>query len=164
MERFDVYDRLGNPTGKVMVRGEAMPNGCYRMVAGVLCMHRDGTVLLMKRHPDKLTHPNLYEASASGSVLAGEDAEQAARRELWEETGIVCGELTQIYQAQDEKRLFRYYVTFVNCDKDAVRLQAEETVDYCWATRARLAQMLAQKPSPVILHAGVCSYLGLAEG
>lgn len=141
-----------------------MPEGCYRMVAGVLCMHRDGTVLLVKRHPDKPTHPNLFEASASGSVLAGEDAAQAARRELLEETGIRCGELTQLYQAQDKNRLFRYYVTFVDCKKDAVCLQPEETVDYLWATRAQLAEMLAQTPSPVILHAGVCRYLGLKEG
>lgn len=164
MERFDVYDSRGNRTGKTMVRGEPMPEGCYRMVAGVLCMHRDGSVLLVKRHPDKPTHPNLFEASASGSVLAGEDAEQAARRELLEETGIRCGELTQLYQAQDQKRLFRYYVTFVDCGKNTVRLQPEETVDYLWVSRAQLAEMLAQTPSPVILHAGVCRYLGLAEG
>jgi 8-oxo-dGTP pyrophosphatase MutT (NUDIX family) len=164
MERFDVYDRLGNPTGKVMVRGEPMPRGCYRMVAGVLCMHRDGTVLLVKRHPDKPTHPNLFEASASGSVLAGEDAAQAAQRELLEETGIRCGELTQLYQTRDKNCLFRYYVTFVDCGKSAVRLQPEETVDYLWATKAQLAELLVQTPSPVILHAGVRRYLGLAEG
>lgn len=161
MELFDVYDRDGNPTGQTMVRGEAMPEGCYRMVAGVLCMHTDGTVLLMKRHPDKPTHPNLYEASASGSVLAGETPEQAARRELLEETGIRCGALTPVYAERDATRLFRYYAAVVDQPKEAVTLQPGETVAYLWADRAQLAQLLAADPSPVILHEGVCRYLGL---
>lgn len=161
MEFFDVYDNTGKPTGQTMVRGDALPQGCYRMVAGVLCMHTDGTVLLMKRHPAKPTHPGLYEASASGSVLAGETAQQAARRELYEETGIRCGELTQIYQAQDENRLFRYYVAVVDCHKDSIVLQPGETVAYLWADRGELQKLLAMEPSPVILHRGVCDYLGL---
>lgn len=161
MELFDVYDHDGNPTGQTMVRGEPMPEGCYRMVAGVLCMHRDGTVLLMKRHPDKPTHPGLYEASASGSVLAGETAAQAAARELEEETGIVCPELTPIYEAMDDTRLFRYYAAVVDCCKQAVRLQPGETVGYLWADRQQLTAMLHRKPSPVILHRGVLEYLQL---
>lgn len=161
MELFDVYDRQGNPTGQTMVRGEAMPAGCYRMVAGVVCIHTDGTVLLMKRHPEKPTHPNLYEASASGSVLAGETPQQAARRELLEETGICCGELFKIYEAEDETRLFRYYAAEVDCDKESIVLQPGETVAYRWATLQELEQMLASAPSPVILHPGVLRYLGL---
>ncbi len=163
MELFDVYDRHGNPTGQVWERGETLPAGCYRMVAGVLCMHRDGTILLMKRHPEKPTHPGLYEASASGSVLAGENAMQAARRELMEETGITCGELTLMYEDRDATRLFRYYATQVDCCKEAVRLQPGETVDYCWVTRQQLAAMLHEQPSPVILHAGVAAYLQLSK-
>jgi 8-oxo-dGTP pyrophosphatase MutT (NUDIX family) len=161
MELFDVYDRQGNPTGQTMVRGEPMPAGCYRMVAGVVCIHTDGTVLLMKRHPEKPTHPNLYEASASGSVLAGETPQQAARRELLEETGIRCGELTQIYTAEDETCLFRYYAAVVDCDKESVVLQPGETVAYRWAALPELSQMLAAQPSPVVLHAGVIRFLGL---
>lgn len=161
MEHFDVYDRNGTPTGQIMVRGESMPAGCYRMVAGVLCMHTDGTVLLMKRHPDKPTHPGLYEASASGSVLAGETALQAARRELCEETGICASALELLYEARDATRLFRYYVTVVECDKASVVLQPEETVDYLWASLSQLRQMLVMEPCPVILHRGVCEYLGL---
>ena len=163
MELFDVYDRLGNPTGQTMVRGQVQPPGCYRMVAGVLCMHRDGTVLLVQRHPEKPTHPGLYEASASGSVLAGETPQQAARRELLEETGIACEDLQPMYRAEDATRLFYYYATVVDVPKAAVRLQPDETVNYLWADRAMLCALLAQNPSPVILHAGVRRYLGLPE-
>ena len=161
MELFDVYDRNGDPTGQTMVRGEPMPEGCYRMVAGVLCMHRDGTVLLMKRHPDKPTHPGLYEASASGSVLAGETAARAAIRELREETGLDCGAVSPLYEEADESRLYRGFLARVDCDKNSIRLQPGETVAFCWVTKAKLAELLMQDPSPVILHQGLLRYLGL---
>ena len=157
----DLYDEQGRMTGEVLERGQPIPAGRYRLVAGVLCVHRDGSILLVKRHPDKPTHPNLYEASASGSVQAGETAEAAAIRELWEETGIRCDAVTPLYQEQDECRLYRGFLAQVDCEKNCVRLQLEEAVDYCWATRAELAQMLRQVPSPVILHQGIIRYLGL---
>ena len=130
-------------------------------MAGVLCVHRDGIILLVKRHPDKPTHPNLYEASASGSVQAGETAEAAAVRELWEETGIHCDTVTPLYQEQDECRLYRGFLAQVDCEKQSVRLQPEEAVDYRWVSRQELEKMLYQTPSPVILHRGIIRYLGL---
>lgn len=161
MELCDLYDREGRPTGETVVRGQPIPVGRYRLVAGVLCVHRDGTILLVKRHPDKPTHPNLYEASASGSVQAGETAEAAAIRELWEETGIHCDTVTPLYQEQDECRLYRGFLAQVDCEKQSVHLQPEEAVDYRWVTRQELEKMLHQTPSPVILHRGIIRYLGL---
>lgn len=161
MEWCDLYDCQGNPTGEIIQRGEPIPQGRYRLVAGVLCMHRDGAILLVKRHPDKPTHPNLYEASASGSVLAGETAVAAAIRELREETGIACDTVTLLYEESDECRLYRGFLAQVDCDKASVRLQVEEAVDYRWVSRQELAQLNQQKPSPVILHQGIIRYLGL---
>ena len=161
MERCDLYDRLGNPTGETILRGAPVPQGRFRLVAGVLCIHRDGSVLLVKRHPDKLTHPNLYEASASGSVLAGETAEEAAIRELREETGILCEQVVPLYEEADESRLYKGFLARVDCDKSSVHLQPEETVDYRWVKREELAEMLHCQPSPVILHQGIIRYLEL---
>lgn len=161
MELCDLYDACGCPTGQTIVRGNPVPSGCYRLVTGILCMHQDGSVLIVKRHPNKRTHPNLYEASASGGVHAGETAEQAARRELAEETGIHCGQVLPLYEDRDAERLYRGFLTVVDCDKSGVRLQKEEAVDYRWATRQELAEMLRCRPSPVILHQGIIRFLGL---
>ena len=161
MEYCDLYDAEGKCTGEIIERGQSIPQGRYQLVAGVLCMQRDGSILLVKRHPDKPTHPNLYEASASGSVQAGETAEAAAIRELWEETGIHCDTVIPLYQEMGENRLYCGFLAQVDCDRTSVRLQVEEAVDYCWVTRERLAQMLHQTPSSVILHQGIIRYLGL---
>lgn len=42
----------------------------------------------MKRDSAKLSYPDYYEATAGGSALFGEIAEQAILREVREETGI----------------------------------------------------------------------------
>lgn len=161
MEWCDLYLRDGTPTGETIRRGDPIPQGRYRLVAGVLCEHRDGSILLVKRHLEKPTHPGLYEASASGSVLAGETAEAAAIRELREETGIGCDTVTLLYEERDEYRLYRGFLAQVDCDPASVRLQAEEAVDYRWVSRQELAQLYRQRPSPVILHQGILRYLGL---
>jgi len=161
VEWCDLYDACGRLTGKSIVRGTDVPAGCYRLITGILCMHRDGTILIVKRHPNKRTHPNLYEASASGGVHAGETAQQAARRELAEETGICCDHVQPLYEDADAERLYRGFLTVVDCDKSSVRLQAEEAVDYRWVTRQELAEMLHSQPSPVILHQGIIRYLGI---
>lgn len=161
MEYCDLYDRNGNPTGETIVRGEPVPAGCYRMIAGVLCVHVDGDILLMRRHPQKRTHPGLYEASASGSVMAGETAQEAAVRELQEETGIYCKQMMPLYEDAGDSRLFRCFLAQVDCAKDSVRLQTGETVDYRWVNRNELVCYLRQKPSPVILHKGIIDYLKL---
>lgn len=163
MEYCDLYDRDGQPTGQVIVRGDAIPERCYRMIAGVLCVHTDGSILLMKRHPSKRTHPGLFEASASGSVMAGETAQAAAVRELREETGIHCKQVQPLYQEAGDGRLYRGFLAQVDCDKQSVRLQPGETVDYRWVNRSELMDLLQRKPSPVIIHPAILDFLGLQQ-
>jgi len=42
MEIWDAYTREGKPTGKTLVRGEAISDGLYHMVCEVLVRHKDG--------------------------------------------------------------------------------------------------------------------------
>ncbi len=161
MERCDLYDANARPTGQTILRGEPVPKGYYRLIAGVLCMHRDGTVLLVQRHYDKPTHPGLFEASASGSVLAGETAAAAAKRELFEETGIVCEQLSPLYEERSETCIYQGFLAQVDHPKQSVRLQEGETIAFRWATKEELSQLLRMQPSPVILHRSIIRYLQL---
>ena len=97
MELWDAYLEDGSLAGRDLVRGQPVPKGLYHLVCCVLVRHADGTYLLMKRAAGKETWPGVYEASAGGSALKGETGEQAARRELYEETGIRAGRLTRLY-------------------------------------------------------------------
>ena len=142
MERWDAYTAEGCRTGEYLIRGEPIPAGRYHLVAEVLIRHRDGSWLLMRRDPDKEFCPGLWEASAGGSALAGENALTAAHREVREETGLTIRDLRRIYHETGDSYLFDYFIGFTDDAQDAVRLQPGETVDYRWVDTKTLRALL----------------------
>lgn len=86
MELFDVLDKDGKPTGEVHDRATPLPRNSYHLVVLVIVTNSQNKLLIMFRHPDKLSG-NCWEISG-GSALAGEDSLTAVQRELSEETGI----------------------------------------------------------------------------
>ena len=133
MEIWELYFEDGSPANVYIQRGEEIPKGLYHMVGEVLVRHVDGSYLVVKRDYNKSSHPGKYEASAGGSKLKGETIEEAARRELFEETGIVAGELQAIYVWNNGKSsIFHKYLCITDSSKDSVVLQEGETIAYKW--------------------------------
>lgn len=134
MELWDAYTRDGQLTGETLVRGQPIPDGRYHLVCEVLVRHADGDYLCMRRSMEKPNFPGYYEATAGGSALRGEDKWQCVTRELREETGISCDSFTEVglHIADDGHCIFYSFVCTVDCDKDAVTLQAGETEGYKW--------------------------------
>lgn len=140
MELWDAYDKDGKCTGGTLVRGEVISDGLYHLVCEVLVRSADGSVLCMKRAASKQSYPGLYEATAGGSALRGEDARTCVRRELREETGIECDTFEEIgcFTYDDDHCIFHCFVCSVG-DKPPVTLQAGETEDFVWMTEAEFA-------------------------
>ena len=138
MEIWDLYDREGNRTGKTWERGfgnyKQIPDGYYHMVVDILVQHVDGTFLLTKRDMSKDVYPGYWEASAGGSAIAGEEPLEAAKRELYEETGLKASKLELVSHTfrEPSHSMFYSYLATVDTDKDSVILQKGETVDYKW--------------------------------
>ncbi len=143
MELWDAYDRnFGKIDGITLVRGEPIPEGLFHLVSEVIVRHQDGSYLIMQRAPEK-THGGMWEATAGGSALKGEGPLDCAVRELREETGIQPACFTEIGRvAQDRNHtLYVEYLCITNGDKDAVTLQAGETVAWRWVSRKDLRSM-----------------------
>ncbi len=150
MEIWDLYDEQGHRTGETWERSRALeiPEGRYHIVCDILIRHRDGDFLLTLRDPDKDIHPGCLEASAGGSALAGETPEQAARREMLEETGLAAERLELIsttLRPQSHSVIFAFWAA-VSCEKDQVRLQEGETVGYRWVDPETLLAMMSAEP------------------
>ena len=149
-EIWDLYDEQGRKTGETWERSRAMeiPEDRYHIVCDVLIRHLDGTFLLTLRDPDKDVYPGCLEASAGGSALTGETPEQAAGREMSEETGLAAEKLELIgITRKPQSRSFVYaYLAVVGCDKDSVRLQPGETVGYRWVDPPALLRMVPEEP------------------
>lgn len=149
MELWDAYYADGSLAGRDLIRGEPIPEGLYHLVAEVTLRHADGTFLLMQRAFTKPNAPGLYEATAGGSALKGEMAEEAARRELLEETGIAAENFTPLYCTVSHDTIYHGYLCCVDCSKNAVALQDGETVSYLWLSGdAFLALLHSEQYAP----------------
>lgn len=139
MEMWDACLQDGTPTGRMLVRGETIPEGLYHLVCEILVRHADGDYLLMQRDWKKKGYPGCWEATAGGSALAGEDALACARRELREETGVTAGSFTEIGRYVSRDTIYMQYLCVTACDKAAVILQEGETIAYRWVSETEFA-------------------------
>lgn len=106
MEFWDAYDdSFKKIEGKTLIRGEKIPQGFYHLVCDILVKHIDGTYLLMKRDLRK-SFGGMWEATAGGSALIGENPLQCVLRELKEETGINADKLTQVGMVKNKDTIY----------------------------------------------------------
>ena len=143
LELWDAYDAQLNKIENItLVRGEKIPDGLFHLVCDILVKHTDGTYLLMQRDLRK-HYGGMWEATAGGSALMGETPLDCAKRELYEETGIVASELTEVGRVVDSNvhAIYVEYICITDCDKAGINLQEGETIAYKWVNREELIDM-----------------------
>lgn len=87
MEKWDLYTKYREKTGREHIRGKEVPDGFYHLVVHVWIKNNKGQFLISKRAADRPSHPLMWE-SAGGSVIKGENSLEGAIRETKEEVGI----------------------------------------------------------------------------
>lgn len=93
MELLDVVDEEGAPTGEKCTRAVAHETGVRHRTVHIWVIRREGgrvQVLLQRRASNKDSFPGQYATSVAGHVQAGDLPLESARRELWEELGILA--------------------------------------------------------------------------
>lgn len=143
MELWDAYDEnLNKMDGVTLIRGEPIKEGLYHLVSEIIVRHKDGSYLIMQR--DKRKHlGGMWEATAGGSALQGEDPLDCAVRELHEETGIAAEKITEIGRVlhHGHKTIYVEYLCHTDAPKNSIVLQDGETIAYKWVTANELSQM-----------------------
>jgi len=89
MEYLDVVDENDNLTGEIEDKDIIHEKGLWHREVAVWVMNEKGDILVQKRAASKRIKPNKWGFCA-GHVDAGEDVEKAAKRELFEEEGLIC--------------------------------------------------------------------------
>lgn len=140
-EYLDAYDREEQRLGYKILRGSVIPKGVYHMVVEVITVTKTGKILMTKRHPNK--HFPLHLEFTGGSVLAGEEPEEAAKRELFEETGLVPKE-TLLFLGTIVSRdvIYKDYLNVMDEEKE-IRLQEGETIDFRYFSLESFAEVIA---------------------
>ena len=144
MELFDLYTADRVKTGRTMVRGDAVPEGCYRIVVHVCIFDPEGRMLIQQRQPFKEGWSNMWDITVGGSAVAGDTSRTAAERETREEIGLDI-DLTDVRPSLTlywEHGFDDYYLLTRDVDPDMLRLQYEEVQTVRWATREEILRMI----------------------
>ena len=146
MESWDLYNINREKIGKLHMRGEPLERGTYHIVVNVWIVNSKNEVLLAQRHPQKKLWGGLWECSASGAVIAGEDSLQGALRETEEEIGIFLSPseaiLLETLTRKDDFRdtfLFKKDILL-----DELTYHPEEVINAKWATQKEYVEMCEQ--------------------
>lgn len=142
-ELWDAYDHTFNKIKDMtLVRGESLPDGVYHLVCDVAVKHIDGSYLLMQRDLRK-HYGGMWELTAGGSALQGEEPLDCVTRELKEETGLTAANLKEIGRVVHDAHhsLYVEYLCVTDCNKDSIVLQEGETIDYKWVDEDALFTM-----------------------
>ncbi|HEY4611190.1 MAG TPA: NUDIX domain-containing protein [Ilumatobacteraceae bacterium] len=130
-----------------VTRREMRANRLQHRGVGVAVMSTDGRLLAHRRSAVKDVWPGWWDIAAGGVVLAGETYDQAARRELAEELGVVGAELEYIgsgrFVDDNIAELCRGYRVVHD---GPFTFDDGEVVEVRWVTFAELEQMRSAHP------------------
>lgn len=147
-EEVQLFDADGRPTGtapRSRVRRDNLRHGA----TGVVVRDRLGRIYVHRRADTKDVYPGLYDCTAGGVIGAGEDPDEAARRELEEELGVVDSKLRRIavdaYADNQTSYVAFQYETYYD---GPISWQPEEVVWGTWMTLEELVAHLADPQWP----------------
>ena len=140
-EPWDLYDAGRVPTGRIMRRGDAVPEGLFHLSVSGWITDGQSRVLLTQRAACK-RYPLCWEGTG-GCVRAGEDSLTAIVREIREELGVdvPASSARLIHSVRRESDFYDVYV-FTRRALPPLKLQREEVADARWVTCAELPDML----------------------
>jgi 8-oxo-dGTP pyrophosphatase MutT (NUDIX family) len=149
MERWDIYDKNKQRTGRTMVRNDfTLADDEYHLtVLGVIAT-KDGRFLITKRVMTKAWAPGWWEVSG-GAAQAGEESEDAVKREIKEETGLDVsgaeGGYLFTYHRENPGEGDNYFVDVyryvMDIEEKDIHLQEAETDGWRLATAEEIAEL-----------------------
>lgn len=132
MEKWDLYNEYGEKLNIVINRGDILPENTYHGVVDIFIANELNEVLLVRRSFNKEVYPGLWETGAGGSVQSGESFYEAAKRELFEETGIITKPLLLI--GKDKSKISLYNEYFIKINKNYKIVLSDESIEYKWVS------------------------------
>ena len=138
IEYCDLYNENRVKLGKTHLRGEPLGEGTYHIVVNVWIINYKDEILLTQRHPQKKLWGGLWECSASGAILAGEDSIQGALRETKEEIGVDLSSSEGILLetiVRDDNTIRDTFLFKKNISIDDLALQPNEVINAKWVTK-----------------------------
>ena len=109
------------------------PSKIHREIAIAVFNDKNET-LLQQRSLKKSHDPGMWQLTGAGHVGAGENPEKAAKRELYEEVGLVCDHIyvrKEFVKDNTQARFFYIYYGRVSGSQN-YKLDQDEVMDVKW--------------------------------
>ena len=143
-EYWDLYDEHRNKLERTHSSSEPLEKDTFHIVVNAWIMNSNNEILLAQRHPDKWLG-GLWECSAAGGVLAGEDSLQAAIREAEEEIGVILSPsdavLLQTIVRKDRNDIRDTFLFNMDIDIKDLKLKPHEVSDVKWVSKQEFERM-----------------------
>ena len=152
MDLWDIYDSNKQRTGRTMKRNDwCLKDGEYHLTVLGVVVRPDGKFLITQRVMTKAWAPGWWEVSG-GAAQAGEDSQDAVKREILEETGLDVtgceGGYLFTYHRENPGKGDNYFVDVYRFIKDfdekEVKPQEEETLGFQLATAQEIKAIADQ--------------------
>lgn len=149
-EQVALYDEAGRVAGSVP-RSIMRARNLRHAASSIVVRDSAGRIYLHRRTTTKDVYPGLLDFAAGGVVLAGEDPDAGAVREVEEElgvTGVALEPLGVADYADDATRYraFRYVAVW----DGPVRWQPEEVAWGEWVTVEDLVRLIDEEPETIV--------------
>jgi 8-oxo-dGTP pyrophosphatase MutT (NUDIX family) len=164
----------GDLSGRVVgaaPRSEVRAHNLPHAATAVLLRDKDGRVYVHRRTDTKDIYPGMHDVWAGGVVVAGEDPDDAAARELAEELGVHDCPLTPVlrYWYADEATSYLAFVYEAAYDPDRngpIVHQPTEVAEGGWMAWHELLARLADPSWPFVPdgRASLQHYLAVRVG
>jgi len=145
---IDIVNEKDEVVGKELKsRKEKM--GFISRVVAIIVKNSEGKIIICKRSLKKENDPGKFDLSACGNVDAGENYEEAAERELMEETGIKAPLilLDKAYVENIHRGIkFKYFVKIFLVNSDDEPKLNNEVVLFRKITPEDLEKEMAEDP------------------
>ena len=142
-EIWDVYDINRQLTDQKAIRGEHMDKGQYHLVIHV-CFFNHKKMLIQRRALTKTPWAGLWDISVGGAARSGETSQMAAKRESYEELGIIhdfkniLPQLTVTF----ERGFDDIYIIEKDISIDDVSFTDGEACEAKWATEEEIVELI----------------------
>ena len=137
-----------------VLRDVAHAEGVLHRSGIVFLKRSDGKILLQHRSPLKRIFPDCYDASAAFHVTFGESNEEAARRELLEETGVSAPVLFAGKFRHHDPPEHQVVAVFTTMSDDPIRVDPAESSGYEFQPKPEVERAVRRGPTTPWLRDG----------
>jgi len=145
-ELVDIVDEQDRVIGQA-TRAEIRARRLRHRSAFILLFNSQSQLFVHRRTPTKDIYPGYHDVAFGGVLATGEDYDQAARRELAEESGVDATPLRRVLNFQfDDESAHLNGVVYTATHDGPLRLQASEITSGRWLDLDAVIELTQHEP------------------